>query len=338
MSLRIAPTLIVMLSIATSPVESLLRAEGESQPKQSQFMPRENCRPMIRRRNIPLESLALPFAPTGVNGPWLWVGEAWVQSAEVVPLNQADEYYTGLLRLKPANIWALRMRARTRESENHLDDALRDLSEIVRLNPKDVDARVDRAFFQVMKNDYAEALADIEVALKLDRTDSLLFVVRATLLLLQSQNDDALNRALQDCEEAIRREPELGIAFAVRGVIRSGMKEYDKALLDYAEAIRLEPADHLIYISRAWLWSTADDLKYRDPQGAIASATKGCELAGWKDADAVYILGIAYKSAGDIDSANRWILKATRMGASPELPKGDLLLRSIRGGSFLQGR
>ena len=35
--------------------------------------------------------------------------------------------------------------------------------------------------------------------------------------------------------------------------------------------------------SRAWLWSTCPDAKYRDGKKAVASATRACELTDWND-------------------------------------------------------
>lgn len=334
---KTAPRIVIVLTLMGLLVEPL-RAQGDALPKQTQFMPRENCRPRIQSREILISRLTLPFEVTVVKGPWLWVGEAWVQSTEVVPLSQADEYYSGLLRLNPANVWALRKRARTREAQNHLEDAFRDLSEIVRLKPADVDAYVDRSCIQAMRDNDGEALKDIEIALKLDPADPILFLLRAILRCMQSAVGDSLKSAVLDCEEAIRLEPELGFAFAVRGFIRFLTKEYDKALLDYAEAIRLEPAEYLTYCEQALLWATADDLKYRDPKRAMDSATKACELTHWKDAEAVRVLGIACRSAGDAESASKWTIKATRMGAHPEGSKGGPLMRSLRDGGVLQSR
>jgi tetratricopeptide (TPR) repeat protein len=327
---RISPKALLALTVLATSFGISPFATSDVPQAQTKWMPCENCRPRIRSREIPINRLDLPFVVTAVSGEWLWVDGAWVRTAEVVALGNANAYYTELLRLNSSNTWALRMRALTREAEGHLDDALRDYSEIVRLKPADADARTDRAGIQMERGDYGDALKEIEVALRLDAADPILLLLRAILRCMQSDDGESLAKAVQDCEQAIHHEPELAFAYVVRGFIRSLMKEYDKALLDYAEAIRLEPSEYLVYCEQALLWTTAEDLKYRDPKRAVDSATKACEMTHWKDAEAIRVLGIACRSAGDAESASKWTIKATRMGAHPEGSKGGLLMRSLR--------
>jgi len=40
--------------------------------------------------------------------------------------------------------------------------------------------------------------------------------------------------------------------------------EYDKAIADYNEALRLDPGDAVTYNTRAWLRATCPDAKYRE--------------------------------------------------------------------------
>ena len=50
------------------------------------------------------------------------------------------------------------------------------------------------------------------------------------------------DKAIADYTEAIRLEPAQPAAYFNRGNARLEKKEYDKAIADYTEAIRLEPA------------------------------------------------------------------------------------------------
>ena len=48
------------------------------------------------------------------------------------------------------------------------------------------------------------------------------------------------DKALSDCNEAIRLSPSAA-TYSTRGTVWAGKEEYDKAISDYSEAIRLEP-------------------------------------------------------------------------------------------------
>ena len=64
----------------------------------------------------------------------------------------------------------------------------------------------------------------------------------------------------------------------------SRLGNFDKALADFNETIRLDPRHASAYNSRAWLWATCPDGKCRDGKKAVESATKACELTEWKNA------------------------------------------------------
>ena len=111
-------------------------------------------------------------------------------------------------------------------------------------------------------------------------------------------------------------------AYNGRGNVRYDKKEYDKAIADYNEAIRLDANYALAHNTRAWLWATCPDAKYRDGKKAVQSATTACELSEWKDPDDLDTLAAAHAEANDFDSAVKWETKAIEL-LSDEKTKGD---------------
>jgi tetratricopeptide (TPR) repeat protein len=85
-------------------------------------------------------------------------------------------------------------------------------------------------------------------------------------------------------------------------------KEYDKAIADYADAIRIDPKHDYPHYARALIWATCSDAKYRDGRRAIESAKQALDLTtnAAKRASYMEILAAAFAEAGDFAEAVRW--------------------------------
>jgi tetratricopeptide (TPR) repeat protein len=111
----------------------------------------------------------------------------------------------------------------------------------------------------------------------------------------------------RDADDYVRR----GDAYAERG-------EYQKAVADYKEAVRLAPDNDEACGSLAWLLATCPEDRVRDGKRAVELATKACELSGWEDADFLRTLAAAQAECRNFEEAVRWQKEALKIGFEDE--------------------
>ena len=217
-----------------------------------------------------------------VNGEWLWLKAekssvaGWIESQYVLPYERAIEYYTGLIR-SSSHASYYHTRGNVWKEKGEYDIAIADYSEAIRMEPGEVIHWDGRGDARRAKGEYDKAIADYG--------------------------------------EAIRLDPKYAGAYYNRGMAWHHKKEYDRAIAEYGEAIRLDPRYNWAYNNRAWIWATCPDEKFRDGKRAVESATRACELSGWKDAADLDTLAAAYAEAGDFDKAVEMQEKAVKLAS-----------------------
>ena len=194
----------------------------------------------------------------GYVSAYRWRGSAYERKEEY---DKAIADYTEAIRLDPECPLAYTDRARTYERKEEYDKAIVDYSELIRLDPDDSEAYHDRGKVYEEKGEYDKAIADHSEAIRLDlpeeassyrsREDASEEVLWEEMKVFvassyRSRGDvyyqkGEYNKAIADYDEAIRLDcPDEVHTYRSRGDAYYQKGEYDKAIVDYDEAIRLD--------------------------------------------------------------------------------------------------
>jgi tetratricopeptide (TPR) repeat protein len=271
-------------------------------------------------------------------GAWRWLvsGDVsgWAKASDIVPLNQAIEFYSEEIKRNPHAAWAYCKRGMIYHDMGKIDDAFSDYSDAIRqdlrfvpalinrgniwlvtrktpdraitdftdaleADPKSILAHVNRGIAYQTKGDYDKALADYDQAIKLGLRTAAAYNNRGHARDMKNDHDGAI----ADYNEAIKLDPDYALAWMNRGRARQSKGDYKEALADFVEATRLNPKSPQGYADRAWLLATCPDAKFRDGKEAIKLATTASELAGKSSSYYFDISAAAHAEAGDFTKA-----------------------------------
>jgi tetratricopeptide (TPR) repeat protein len=210
------------------------------------------------------------------DGRRLWLSaeskgpSGWALGAEVIPIDQALEFFTTQIRDHRKEAFSHAMRSVLWQDTNELDRGLLDLDEAIRLEPRSAEFHVYRAvFWDRKRKKYDKAIADYTEAIRLDSKDALAYNGRGYAFSEKKEYD----KAIADYTASIRLDPKDAANYVRRGYAFSEKKEYDKAIAEYTEAIRLDPTDSTYYYFRGGSWT-----KNKECDKAIADFTEAIRL------------------------------------------------------------
>jgi tetratricopeptide (TPR) repeat protein len=248
--------------------------------------------------------------------------------SEVVPVDEAIEYFTDYIRDHPDEPHGFTMRAIVNHRvKKDLDAALADYNDAVRVAPGAPHVYNNRGNIRMAKRDYDGAIEDYGEAIRLSPGYGLAFSNRGNAKAAKKQfaraiedYDRALaveapyagvlvnrgasrfalkeyDRALADYDEAIRLDPKYVAAYTGRGEVRLEKKDYERALADYDEAIKLDPKSAVRYNARGHARSVM-----KEYARAVADYDEAIKLDP-KYALALSNRGLARRAQGDLDRA-----------------------------------
>ena len=266
------------------------------------------------------------------------------------------EDYAGALQdldrfssLNPLPIGILDIHRQRAFIKQHLDDyegAIKDYNTAIQNNPKDDVAYCYRALtkqtYGMIKAElgdteaartlYQEAIADYTASIQLDPTYERVYNSRgwAKLLLGEleikrgniEEGKMLFKDAILDSDETIRLQWDNPRAepYYATGKSKTALGDYDKAIADFNEAIRLDPTVSLYYEGRAEVYEAAGQHDAAKADSEKAQELKAAEAAaGQHDtAKAYFEKTTEMAAAGQHDTAKVYFEKALELEAAPE--------------------
>jgi tetratricopeptide (TPR) repeat protein len=116
------------------------------------------------------------------------------------------------------------------------------------------------------------------------------------------------NRAIADFNEAIRINPASGFNYRNRGIVYMNSKDYERAIIDFEKAVEVEPREALNYLLCAKAAMLLKD-RYR----AIVNLNEAISLNP-SNPEAYYLRGVHYDETGEKQLAIQDFRKAAALG------------------------
>jgi tetratricopeptide (TPR) repeat protein len=252
--------------------------------------------------------------------------------------------FTEAIRLSPGDEFTFLHRGIAYHSVNEPDNAIADYSEAHRINPLDVAPLLNRGIvYYSKKGQYDLAIKDFTDCLKLDPKEVNCLINRgiswrekgdadkaivdfSEALRLGLLTGDVLQFGSKD-PEAVRHWAQVAHARYQRGTAYVLKTEYDLALADFNESIRLNPTEARVYVSRGGVYLARQDYKRAitdfsegirlDPEYAFAYFQRGFAYHALEEPDKAYddyTMAIRWDPKYITSYLNRGIILYTRRG------------------------
>lgn len=236
-------------------------------------------------------------------------------------LQQYDKAFADIeqgIALVPKNPVGYLQRANVWQARGELDKAIADLTRATELNSKYVYAFYNRGNFYLQKGDFAKADADFTTAIAIDPKLPVLYANRSNVRSSLKRFDEAID----DATRSLALMPKntgpgvRAISLGNRAVAYGGKKQFDLAIADLDEAIKLAPRPGF-YHARGYALSQSGhlDLALKDAEELVrldANDASAWNLKCWYNAlmgrldaalsDCDKSLSIAPANANTLDS------------------------------------
>ncbi len=224
------------------------------------------------------------------------------------------------LKIDANDLAALLMRSRLHAAEGNDAQAKADVEKALQLRPDLPQAILLRSMLAAQKDKFGEAIADIQLLLQTDPTNTEYRLQLATYFVGDKRPRKAIEfltsiiegfgENLDEDQKAVK-----GDALRARGDALLSVGKHAEAVVDYDQAMKLDPEDTGVLNNLAWVLATSTDDNVRNAERSIEIGTKACELTKYERPHILSTLASGYAEKGDWETAIKWSTKAVELGA-----------------------
>jgi tetratricopeptide (TPR) repeat protein len=234
----------------------------------------------------------------------------WAPVNAVVPVTEAEAYFSEDIHRYPRDSFAYLMRGVIRLEKGDCEGALADLNDALRREPKNVAALMTRAIVQIIKNRPDQGLADANKAVALDPRNCYALEQRAMIYSSLRKMDDAL----RDFDRALELGSRWVMNYVGRGMIYVMKGELDRAQLEMERALQIDPS-----CVQAFVYLAAIHLKRSDPDKALAAVNRAIQIDP-EYGEAYSARAVINQSIGHINQAVRDLDQAVHIDSTDPNP------------------
>ncbi len=202
--------------------------------------------------------------------------------------------YAKALELLPQNRGIQFNKALAEEQIKDYESAEKSYEQLLATHPGFDNGYIGRAKLRLATGDTIAAVADLDRALEINKNATNAYVLRADIAIHKNKD---FQKALNDMNEAIKLQPQYAGFFINRAFLRYNLDDYFGAMADYDYAIQLEPMNSVALFNRGLLRA-----EVHDNDRAIDDFTKVLSLNS-NDYKALYNRAMLYKDVHDFKNA-----------------------------------
>jgi tetratricopeptide (TPR) repeat protein/S1-C subfamily serine protease len=200
--------------------------------------------------------------------------------------------YDKALKINPNFAQAWKERSHSLLQSDKSSEALVSLDKAIALSPNQFDLYAWRGRVLFFLQRFPEAIDSANQSIKIYPHFSA-YGIRAFAYLLLGEYQNAI----ADLNEAIRLAPDSAFSYSIRGLVYSLSKDYKKAIADYTEAIRLAPNNAEYYSSRGNAYSLLNDENKATADYKRAVSIEPKDAEDYKNRGSAYLGLKDYKKA-----------------------------------------
>jgi arylsulfatase A-like enzyme/Flp pilus assembly protein TadD len=226
--------------------------------------------------------------------------------------DEAVKHLTEVFRLDPENGRAYRLMGRVLSKQGKIDEAITNYLRSLEIDPDNSQTRLFISQLLQFKGEFDKAAVQYQALLEQNPDQPDIIYELAGVRFRQRKFDEAvvnLKKILDLMPGDIKAMSNIARAYYHLG-------QFEQVIETWGRVLEIKPEWPEALNAQAWILATCRDQQYRDPQAALKSAGRACELSEFKNASYLLTLAAAHSANGDFDEGIKFAEKAKQLAQS----------------------